>query len=187
MGISEKIKVCSKCLEELSIVNFYLDKTRGSVRSVCKKCTSILGREWREKNTSKKSKTDRIYRKSNLIKIKDYQKTYYKQNKEKFALASAKRKSTKSKSLVPMTEEELAYSEYLYWLSKDLKCVTGEVYHVDHIVPLQGKNVCGLHHPRNLQILPKDLNHAKSNLYSGSDSWTERLRKSGSVRDNDTM
>ena len=59
------------------------------------------------------------------------------------------------------------------WLTDDDKAQMVELYklakvlgaHVDHIIPLQGKNVSGLHVPNNLQLLTPSQNSSKRNKF----------------------
>lgn len=51
----------------------------------------------------------------------------------------------------------------MYHFAKILTQITGLPYRVDHIVPLQGRGVTGLHVPWNLQALPAVENWRKHN------------------------
>jgi len=51
----------------------------------------------------------------------------------------------------------------IYNLMRRLKKTFNRELHVDHIVPLKGKAVCGLHVPWNLRITSAEFNHSKTN------------------------
>jgi hypothetical protein len=44
----------------------------------------------------------------------------------------------------------------------------GFLWHVDHIIPLQGKKVSGLHTISNLQVIPAIINTRKSNKWTSA-------------------
>jgi 5-methylcytosine-specific restriction endonuclease McrA len=62
-----------------------------------------------------------------------------------------------------LTQNQLLQIKSIYSEAAELTKLLGEWYEVDHIVPLQGKTVSGLHVPWNLQILTAKENGIKGN------------------------
>ena len=104
------------------------------------------------------------YRESNRSKLANSQKKYRLSNKHIINANAGKRRASKFQATPNwLTKEELQQIEELYEIAHAFKLYTGQEYHVDHIVPLQGKNVCGLHVPWNLQVIPAKENLSKHN------------------------
>ena len=86
--------------------------------------------------------------------------THFKNNKELYASYCAKRYAAKTQSTPKwLTEFDLFFIQEMYHLAQLRN------QQVDHIIPLRGKLVCGLHVPANLQLLSSEENKKKSNLY----------------------
>lgn len=66
-----------------------------------------------------------------------------------------------------LTEDDLWMIAEAYELAKLRELTIGGKWHVDHIVPLAGRLVSGLHVPWNLQVIPALENLAKGNRFDG--------------------
>lgn len=88
------------------------------------------------------------------------------QNRHKQAVYSSKKRSELLlRTPKWLTDQALEKIEEYYYTAHMLGMHTGEHYHVDHIVPLRGKLVSGLHVPWNLQLLTKADNQRKKNKF----------------------
>lgn len=65
-----------------------------------------------------------------------------------------------------LTKEDWDYMNALYEEARRLTRETGVKHQVDHIIPINGRTVSGLHVPGNLQILTQAENVAKLNRYA---------------------
>lgn len=75
----------------------------------------------------------------------------------------AKRAASRLATPTWLSAEQLEAIYEVYARARKLREETGDPYEVDHIVPLKGKRVCGLHVPWNLQVLPRLTNRSKFN------------------------
>lgn len=127
-----------------------------------------LNKEWEQRNPEQSKARSLKYKHANLDACRQRDKDYRLRNMSKDAARTAKRKAAKRQRTPPwLTDQHFAEINQYYEEARRLQTETGEAYHVDHIVPLNGENVSGLHVPWNLQVLPATENLVKSNTWEG--------------------
>jgi len=96
------------------------------------------------------------------------QRRSYQENKsgrkEYTLLQNEKRRALTSKYNLDSEFSSFVFQE-AQRLRKLRDITTNIIWHVDHIIPLKGKNVCGLHIWNNFAVIPKQLNLEKSNAF----------------------
>lgn len=160
-------KVCKACGIAQPLAGFKKNpRCKDGVAGTCKSCVNIQQKAWRAKNPDhpkgNRSEVGRRYYERNREKVLEYCRSYRKENLGKYAHYEKVRHTRKLQAMPGwLNEEQLAQIEEFYRLASE----ASEPTHVDHIVPLQGKNVCGLHVPWNLQLLPAIDNIRKGNRF----------------------
>ena len=125
-----------------------------------------------EKNKKRVNAQSKAYYEAHKEEAAARGKIYRAKNKDLLAAKSAKRKAGKLMAAPSwLTSEHHIQIKEKYTLCATLTESTGINHHVDHIVPLNGKNVCGLHVPWNLQVITAEKNIRKNNNYKGKDRW----------------
>lgn len=143
----------------------------------------------RESKTRKRYQA--AYYQKNKQRLNEINKQWIKNNPEKFAEIQSKSSKKNIERRRAYARKHRAENPYLYsfycrtrqakqcnatpkWANHEaikvkykerntMSKVTGLAYNVDHIIPLQGENVCGLHVANNLRVILARDNQRKSN------------------------
>lgn len=172
---------CNRCGEEKSLADFY------SKDWSCKPCTKPTRAAYYKVHAKEIKERTLKWRAAHPEKVKQYQHLNYVRHKsrwlgkkrirtakdkatnlsyqkkfpERYAAANARRYARKLNATPSWANS--FFIEEAYDLAKRRTKMFRFVWHVDHIVPLRGKTVCGLHVENNLRVIPAIQNQKKNN------------------------
>jgi hypothetical protein len=152
------IRKCKKCGIEKPIEQFF--KHSKGYRHTCKVCYCLAVKNWIKRNPSRRLE---IVKKSRS-KTEVWKK--YKNNWKALNGQSTEARAMKWQRFPKWaTKEDLWLIREAHSLARLREKVTGFKWHVDHIIPLRGKMVSGLHLPSNIQVIPAVMNMKKNNHF----------------------
>ena len=155
------MRECSKCKVLLLTEDFHKHyKKNGGLRPDCKYCVF----EYNEKRRPLNRLNEKKWRTNNRYKYLNTKKKYAKNNRGKLNAYAAQRKAGKVRATPEWLSEEQKEEIKQVYIRATFKCWREDM-EVDHIVPIRGKNVSGLHVPWNLQLITKTKNRSKGNKY----------------------
>ena len=187
-------KQCRRCGGLKEANEFNRDPSRkDGLSSLCQPCARAVVAEWRKKYPERARESKKKWERNNpdkarksrarrAARLKEWKRAYYavwdkvnahkrasyltkyrKAHPEKYSAQTAKRLAQKRRAMpVWATANKIAW---FYAEARRLSESTGIKHHVDHIVPLISKAVCGLHVEHNLQVVPGSVNTQKQNRF----------------------
>jgi len=167
------MKKCCRCKETKKLTEYCVDNSlKSGLCGRCKECMYEYAREYKKRNRKKMAADLREWHKKNPGKHMEYYK-----NKDRSSKRYKKLHNERNKKYIVKNPHirRAKWARYHAnklqacpkWTDKNQldivyeNCPTG--YEVDHIIPLRGLNVSGLHVPWNLQYLTRSENASKSN------------------------
>jgi uncharacterized Zn finger protein (UPF0148 family) len=175
------MKHCHKCGLDKPLEAFALLKT-GKRYCICRQCKAAAKKTWAANNAAHVLDYQRKFFKENPEKKIDQNRRRYARHKKRMnAQATLYTKKNIERIRPWQTAYQVARREYVrkatpLWADHKrilqiyreaaAKRSAGGEWHVDHIVPIRGRNVCGLHVPENLRIIPGAENRNKFNHHT---------------------
>lgn len=163
----DEFRQCPECDKENKKIWYRINKQNLKIRYEQNK-DQIL-KKYREKyhlNSEIRKAAFNRYKESNPEKVRAKNIAWSKANGGKVR-AKNRRYMAKKLNATPkwLTKIQLAQIVSIYSVAVLMQKLIGKAIHVDHIVPLQAKEVSGLHVPWNLQLLTAKDNWSKGNKF----------------------
>lgn len=138
---------------------------------VCMECDRL------EKESMRRSQPEQVKRKkrlsyaANSVAARANKKIYRQANKGKIAALNAlRKKAVKQRTPKWLSEDDVWIMQEAYILAEIRTRLFGFAWNVDHVIPLRGNKVSGLHVPNNLQVIPALDNIRKKNKFEVGDA-----------------
>lgn len=155
------MKTCTKCQTTKLFDGFYKrSRAPDGHEAWCKVCRLAHNRAWLAKNKDRHGALTRSWYERNKDQHLVNSKEWYAANRHrKLATTTAREERCRLATPVWANREAIVA---LYAQAKHMTQETGIQHDVDHIVPLRGKTVSGLHVPENLRVIPSAENKRKA-------------------------
>ena len=159
---------------ELNLSRYFTGKSckhghiaeRYTSTATCLICNDTRKKKYYQDNKESCIESNRKWQKENKELVAKYSRDWHHKNPEYGLEMSNQRRAAKNLATPSWYEGEKDDIIELYQEAKQLTNITGIPRHVDHIIPLRGEKVCGLHCLANLQILTGTENITKSNNFN---------------------
>lgn len=117
------------------------------------------------------AESTRLWRLQNPERSKEAKRKYNSENPGRVRFWSSNRNARKAQATpIWETAADRARILAMHTEAARLTVERGEPYHVDHVIPIAGRKVCGLHVPANLQVLRGTDNAKKHNHFTHEES-----------------
>lgn len=179
------MKLCTLCNAAQPLDNFHKGaKYKDGHRTWCKSCMSTYKKQYKEQNRETLLEKRRAYDAVKNLERREYfaqryllqkeriaalNKRWKEQNRHKHAAKETRRRAAKIQRMPSWLDADgLWMIEQAYELAALRTKMLGMSFEVDHIIPLQGKRVSGLHVPENIQVILATENRKKHNRFEVS-------------------
>jgi len=157
------MKTCKTCKLEKEDSSYRISKKTKKLLNPCFDCRKNIKEEYNKTHLEINNATKDAWKLRNIDKVRAAKKKWKEENIGKVKADRARRKFRIEQATPKWLSSQQIEAMEFFYLWADLRSKSGVKYHVDHIIPIAGKDVCGLNVPWNLETLKEEENLKKRN------------------------